>query len=90
VQLPGRVKPRPPRLAERRGLYVEEVIGGRQNSALDRQRGRCESPAATRIMPECVLIQKDFARVERPSSPGCARTSGRGDALRDRVAAYVT
>ena len=30
-----RVKPRPPRLSERRGLYIEEVIGERQNSALD-------------------------------------------------------
>ena len=30
------VKPRPPRLAERRGLNVEEIIGERQDAALDR------------------------------------------------------
>ena len=78
AQFPRRVKPRPPRLAERRGLNVEEVIGGRQNSALDpATRQSRESLAAARIMTERVLIQKEFAPVERPSSPAASRTTER-------------
>ena len=77
MQLPGRVEPRPPWLAERRGLNVEEVIGGRQNSALGSSNAAaCESLAAARIMTECASIQKDFAPVERPSSPVVFRRSG--------------
>ena len=80
VQFPCGVKPRPPRLAERRGLYVEEVSGGCQNSALGSSNAAgCESLAAKRIMTERVLFQKEFAAVGRPSSPAasCASTGTR-------------
>ena len=66
AQFPRRVEPRPPWLAERRGLNVEEVIGGRSKLRLGiRNAAARESLAAARIMPECVSIQKDFAPVER-------------------------
>ncbi len=70
MQLPSGVKPRPPRLAKRRGLDVEKVVRERQNSALgSRNAAGCESPAAPRIMTESVVFQKEFALAERPSSP---------------------
>src|SRR6202041_94466 len=69
-QLACRVKPRPPRLAKRRGLHIEKVISGRHSWALDpATRAACESLAAKRIMTERVLFQKEFEPVGCPPSP---------------------
>ena len=77
MQLPCRVKPRPPRLAERRGLNVEEVIGGRQNSALGSSNAAaCKSLAAAQIMTECALDPEGFRAGRASVVPSRFRRSG--------------
>ena len=75
AQFPRRVKARPPRPAERRGLNVEEIIGGRQDRRLriPSTRRPANQLPPREIMPEGGPIQKEFERVrateESQSSP---------------------
>ena len=90
AQFPRRVKPRPPRPAERRGLNVKKVIGGRQNSALDRQCGSLRITCRSGNHAEGVANQKDFPLIaaavprrfgaRRRASPPHARLTTKGRA----------